>query len=60
LLIADGMDIKTVQARLSHAKVSLTLDLYAHATLENDRKAADFIGSIMDGSTPIESKVVSL
>jgi integrase len=30
LLIGDGADIKTVQARLRHATASTTLDTYAH------------------------------
>lgn len=59
LLIANGTDIKTVQNRLGHAEVSLTLDLYAHAVPENDRKAADLIGRILTETEPAPPKVVS-
>ena len=47
LLIANGTDVKTVQARLGHAKASTTIDLYAHALPENDREASDLIGSLI-------------
>ncbi len=60
LLIADGVDIKTVQERLGHARVSLTLDLYAHATPEKDRAAADLIGSILNETPPAPDKIVNL
>jgi integrase len=30
LLIADGLDVKTVQARLRHASAKTTLDVYGH------------------------------
>ncbi len=33
--------MKTLQRRLGHAQVSMTLDVYAHALDEGDRKAAD-------------------
>ena len=45
-LIANGVDIKTVQGRLGHASASLTMNQYAHALPENDRKAAELIGTL--------------
>lgn len=50
LLIGEGADVKTVQARLGHASPSTTLSIYAHAIEANDRKAAAAIESIL--STP--------
>ena len=44
-LIASGLDIKSVSARLGHATIKTTLDLYAHALPEKDREAADTMGS---------------
>ena len=41
ILIANHSDIKTVQARLGHAEASTTMNIYAHALQETDRKAAD-------------------
>lgn len=38
LLVASGGDVKTISTLLGHSKVSLTLDLYVHPTLEAKRK----------------------
>ena len=38
LLVASGGDIKTISTLLGHSKVSLTLDLYVHPTLDSKRK----------------------
>lgn len=46
-LLANGVDIKTVQARLGHANASITLGWYAHAIPEKDHKAADLLGSLL-------------
>ncbi|MCS7277002.1 MAG: site-specific integrase [Dehalococcoidia bacterium] len=43
LLAAQGLDIKTLQRRLGHAQASLTLDVYAHALSEMDRRAAELV-----------------
>ena len=48
LLLAVGVDVKTVQTRMGHANAGITLNLYAHAVPENDRKAADLLGSIIE------------
>jgi integrase len=39
-----GADIKTAQTRLGHANPAMTLAIYARATAEADRKAADAVG----------------
>jgi integrase len=40
-LVADGVDLKTAQARLGHSDPRLTLGIYAQATSAGDRAAAD-------------------
>lgn len=50
LLIANGVDFKTVSTRLGHSDVSLTLNLYAHAMPEKDRAAANTISNILHTS----------
>ena len=40
LLIAQNNDIKTVSARLGHADVSTTLDIYTHALKKRDEEAS--------------------
>lgn len=42
-LLANGVDIKTVQTRLGHANSSITLGWYAHAIPENDHEAANLL-----------------
>lgn len=43
-LVAEGVDVKTAQARLGHSAVRLTLELYAQAVPAEERKAADALG----------------
>lgn len=43
-LVAAGVDIKTAQTRLGHSSPQMTLGLYARATVEADRAAADAVG----------------
>ena len=45
-LIASGTDVKTTQTRLGHANPQTTLALYARATVDADKKAADAVGAI--------------
>jgi integrase len=45
LLAALGLEIKTLRRRLGHSRASLTLDVYAHALGEMDRKAAEMVAS---------------
>lgn len=46
LLLANGEDMVTVSKRLGHAKVSTTLDIYAHLMPGKDEDAASKIGAI--------------
>ncbi|GHT80328.1 site-specific integrase [Actinomycetota bacterium] len=52
LLIGIGTDIKTVQHRLGHSNISTTVDIYAHALVNNDIKAASQIGELFNLSAP--------
>ncbi|MBQ9043799.1 MAG: site-specific integrase [Eggerthellaceae bacterium] len=52
-LLGQRVDLKTVQARLGHAKASYTLDLYAHAIPANDRDAANIMGELT--GAPVKS-----
>ena len=47
LLIAAGVDVKTVQHRLGHSEVSTTLDIYAHAIDANDELATSALNSYL-------------
>jgi integrase len=43
-MVGQGMDPRTVAARLGHADPSVTLRVYAHALEERDRDAAEGLG----------------
>lgn len=47
LLIASQQDVKTVSNRLGHAQTSTTMNIYAHALQESDRKAADALENML-------------
>ena len=46
-LIAAGVDIKTVQARLGHSDISTTMNIYAHVTNDMNVNAAKKIDDII-------------
>ncbi len=51
-MIAAGVDVRTVAARLGHADASVTLRVYAHALPERDRAAAEILGAKITLSLP--------
>lgn len=55
-LVLQGVDMKTAQVRLGHADARMTLAVYAQATSDADRSAADRLGSHFgigtDGPSP--------
>lgn len=46
-LIRVGADVKTTQHRLGHSSPQVTLGLYARATAEADREAAERVGAYL-------------
>lgn len=42
--VASGIDARTVQYRLGHSDPALVLRLYAHHSIDADRRAADTVG----------------
>ena len=40
LLISNGVNMKTVSARLGHSSINTTLNLYTHSLSEDDKKAS--------------------
>jgi len=60
-LIAAGVDLKTAQSRLGHSSSKVTLDLYARATPDADRRAAIVVGELLrlsrtNGARPQDSE----
>lgn len=43
ILISKGIDMKTVSSRLGHSSIVVTMDRYAHAVKEEDKKAAEIL-----------------
>ena len=60
MLLGAGVDVKTVQTRMGHAKSSHTLDLYAHAIPANDKVAAELMGAIYSASSQASAPVIRL
>ena len=42
-----GMPIATISSRLGHRDIATTLNLYTHALPATDRRAADFLGTVL-------------
>lgn len=47
LLIAAGLDIKTVQARMRHASAQTTLDTYGHMWPDKDESSREAVSAIL-------------
>ena len=47
MLIANGVDIKTVSARVGHSDIKTTLNIYAHYVKESDEKASQLIDKLL-------------
>jgi integrase len=60
LLLADGVDVKTVQSRLGHSAAAITMNIYAHAMDRGQKTAADKMQRILKpkATLPGESKLV--
>lgn len=49
LLIASGLDVKTVQARLRHASAKTTLDVYRHLWPDRDETSRVAVAAAFEG-----------
>ena len=50
--LIGGESVKVVSARLGHANVGITSDLYQHVTPQLDREAATRVSRLILGSAP--------
>lgn len=51
-MVAEGVDVRTAQARLGHSDPRLTLGIYARATREGDEAAAQRMGARLLRGSP--------
>lgn len=58
-MVAEGVDVKTAQARLGHSDPRWTLAIYAQATTEGDRSAASKLGARLMGQVEEEANANS-
>ena len=49
VMLAGGVDVRTVAGRLGHSRPTLTLQTYAHVMDMSDRRAAEVIGGSISG-----------
>ncbi|QHA36880.1 tyrosine-type recombinase/integrase [Rossellomorea marisflavi] len=47
ILLANGVNVKVIQERLGHSRISTTLDTYSHVFPSQQREAADLLNSII-------------
>ena len=47
LLLGKGLSAKQIQEYLGHEKISTTLDIYGHLSVEGKREAAEVMGSVL-------------
>ena len=52
VLLANGVDLAAVSARLGHSSVRVTADVYAHALRGRDREAANRWDELMGREAP--------
>jgi integrase len=50
VMLAGGVDVRTVAGRLGHSRPTLTLQTYAHVMDATDRRAAEVVGGSISGS----------
>lgn len=55
LMIASGVNLRTVSSRLGHAQTSTTTNIYAHAIRTADEMASDAIGGYPGSQIPQKS-----
>ena len=50
MMLAGGVDVRTVAGRLGHSRPTLTLQTYAHVMDATDRRAAEVVGGSISGT----------
>jgi len=50
VMVAGGVDVRTVAGRLGHSRPTLTLQTYAHVMDATDRRAAEVVGGSISGT----------
>ena len=56
VMLAGGVDIRTVAGRLGHSRPTLTLQTYAHVMEATDRRAAEIVGGSIATAPGVRSE----
>src|ERR1051326_1130519 len=59
ILLANGVDLATVSARLGHSSVRVTADVYSHALRGRDREAAGRWDELMGRNAGADSTTIN-
>ena len=54
VMLAGGVDVRTVAGRLGHSRPTLTLQTYAHVMDVTDRQAAEVVGGSISGTHALD------
>jgi integrase len=57
VMLAGGVDVRTVAGRLGHSRPTLTLQTYAHVMEATDRRAAEIVGGSIAASPGVSPDV---
>ena len=52
-MLQTGTDFKVTQARLGHADIGTTFNIYSHVNLEMQKKASEKLVEIISGGKPV-------
>jgi integrase len=57
VMLAGGVDVRTVAGRLGHSRPTLTLQTYAHVMDATDRQAAEVVGGSISRTRSADNEV---
>jgi len=56
VMLAGGVDVRTVAGRLWHSRPTLSLQTYAHVMDVSNRRAAEVLGGSISGTETLDAE----